>query len=127
MAHLAVQTIDKWDEPHAKKLKGPSKLHEVRYREEFLPFEIAELKKEIETLEDRFTDFSGQTMSVVFLTSFDGYAGLHAAVREVRDLPTKLARQLIREGSAEPATAVHVSNWQRLQAKKAAQAQVAFS
>lgn len=32
VAHLAVQTIDKWDEPHAKKLKGPSKLHEVRYR-----------------------------------------------------------------------------------------------
>jgi len=32
VAHLAAATIDKWDEPHAKKLNGKHKLHEVRYR-----------------------------------------------------------------------------------------------
>ena len=31
VAHLAVANIDKWDEPHAKKLKGRNKLYEVRY------------------------------------------------------------------------------------------------
>lgn len=32
VAHLAVQTHDKWHEPHAKKLKGQQQLYEVRYR-----------------------------------------------------------------------------------------------
>ncbi|MFC5607779.1 type II toxin-antitoxin system RelE/ParE family toxin [Variovorax soli] len=30
--HLAVSTKDKWDEPHAKKLKGDTDLYEIRYR-----------------------------------------------------------------------------------------------
>ncbi len=32
VAHLAVATKDKWDEPHAKKLKGKNKLFEVRFK-----------------------------------------------------------------------------------------------
>ena len=32
VAHLSVVTIDKWNEPHARKLSGKQKLYEVRYR-----------------------------------------------------------------------------------------------
>lgn len=32
VAHLAVETQDKWDDPHAKKLKGKAKLHEIRFK-----------------------------------------------------------------------------------------------
>ncbi|WP_345539698.1 type II toxin-antitoxin system RelE/ParE family toxin [Variovorax defluvii] len=32
VAHLAQSSRDKWDEPHAKKLKGKPFLYEVRYR-----------------------------------------------------------------------------------------------
>ena len=31
IAHLAICTRDKWDEPHAKKLKGKHQLYEVRF------------------------------------------------------------------------------------------------
>ena len=106
-------------------------VREVRYREEFLPTEIADLKKDVGALEDQLVDFGDQVTRVVFLTAFTGYAGLVASAREVRDLPTALARQLIREGSVEPSTAAHESRWQRLQDKRAAalaaQAQGAFA
>jgi Phage derived protein Gp49-like (DUF891) len=32
IAHLACSSIDKWDEPHAKKLKAHADLYEIRYK-----------------------------------------------------------------------------------------------